>query len=433
MSLERAIKSRIMRLIISPRFGQVRRRFFALKRKLTLAKPTVHFFFQLDDPYSYLLAQQMLEVKNRYAVEVLFHIVNPPSDAAAPEREALEAYSLKDAKEIAPFYKLKFPNVKTLPKHTTYQLGLRALAAHSGFNKTTLELIALYWADDVQRLKKRPLFGAGEVKSRLEQDTNLRDRLGHYLGGMLFFEGEWYWGVDRLPYLEERLSRTKLKFTGAKTVGRFQTRPSFMTKPAKGRLTVEFYPSLRSPYSYLAMPEMMDLPNHYPINVVWRPVMPMVMRGLPVPPNKGAYIIQDAKREADRIGVPFGNICDPVGTPVRRGFSLFPYANELGLAPEYLHAFCQLAWSEGRDMSRDENLRLAVERAGMDWSGVGDYLDNPAWEEEIENNRIQIMKSGLWGVPSYRLLGPRKREIYAGWGRDRIWLLAQHIQDALGE
>jgi 2-hydroxychromene-2-carboxylate isomerase len=84
-------------------------------------------------------------------------------------------------------------------------------------------------------------------------------------------------------------------------------------------------------------------------------------------------------------------------------------------------------------MSRDQNLKLAIERAGLDWDGVGNYLDNPAWEDEIEANRVQVMKSGLWGVPSYRLLGARGREIYAGWGRDRIWLLAQYIQDALSE
>ncbi len=433
MTLKRSIQSRFMRFVASPQYRQFKRRSSALKRKLMRANPTVHFFCQLDDPYSYLLAQQMLEIKNRYAIDLEFHLVRQPSDTAAPERAALEAYSLKDAKEIAPFYKLKFPAISEKPSHNTYQIALRALVAQAGLNKATIEIMAQYWANDAQGLKKKPLFSAGEVESHLQHDTELRDSLGHYLGGTLYFESEWYWGIDRLPYLEDRLTEAKLKMIGAKNVSHFQNRPTFMAKPAKRRLTVEFYPSIRSPYSYLAMPEMMDLPNHYPVSVVWRPVMPMVMRGLPVPPNKGLYIMQDAKREADRIGVPFGNICDPVGTPVRRGFSLFPYANALGRGPEYLHAFCQLAWSEGRDMSRDQNLKLAIERAGLDWGGVGEYLDNPAWEDEIEANRVQVMKSGLWGVPSFRLLGARGREIYTGWGRDRIWLLAQYIQDALSE
>ena len=49
----------------------------------------------------------------------------------------------------------------------------------------------------------------------------------------------------------------------------------------------------------------------------------------------------------------------------------------------------------------------------------------------MEENRLQMMASGLWGVPSYRLLDDKGKEIFATWGRDRIWLLAHEIQNAL--
>lgn len=32
-----------------------------------------------------------------------------------------------------------------------------------------------------------------------------RETLGHYSGAMLYYGGEWYWGIDRLHYLEARL------------------------------------------------------------------------------------------------------------------------------------------------------------------------------------------------------------------------------------
>ena len=32
-------------------------------------------------------------------------------------------------------------------------------------------------------------------------------KAGHYQGAMLAYDGEWYWGIDRLPYLEEALAR----------------------------------------------------------------------------------------------------------------------------------------------------------------------------------------------------------------------------------
>ena len=32
-----------------------------------------------------------------------------------------------------------------------------------------------------------------------------REKLGHYSGAMFYYGGEWYWGVDRVYHLEERL------------------------------------------------------------------------------------------------------------------------------------------------------------------------------------------------------------------------------------
>ena len=42
------------------------------------------------------------------------------------------------------------------------------------------------------------------------------------------------------------------------------------------------------------------------IPLVLRPIAPMVARGLPVPQVKRLYIVRDAKRCADRLGIPFG-------------------------------------------------------------------------------------------------------------------------------
>ena len=44
----------------------------------------------------------------------------------------------------------------------------------------------------------------------------------------------------------------------------------------------------------------------------------MAMRGQPLPLAKRLYILRDAKREADRLGLPFGKIHDPLGEGVWR-------------------------------------------------------------------------------------------------------------------
>ena len=51
-----------------------------------------------------------------------------------------------------------------------------------------------------------------------------------------------------------------------------------------------------------------------------------------VPLAKRLYIVKDCKREADRLEIPFGHICDPVGRGVERCLAVFAYAEREGKA-----------------------------------------------------------------------------------------------------
>ena len=95
-------------------------------------------------------------------------------------------------------------------------------------------------------------------------------------------------------------------------------------------LTLEFFPSLRSPYTSIVFDETVELAKKAGVNLLMRPVLPMVMRGVPATREKGMYIFSDTAREARRRGVPYGNMYDPIGNPVRRCYSLYPWAVSQG-------------------------------------------------------------------------------------------------------
>jgi len=76
---------------------------------------------------------------------------------------------------------------------------------------------------------------------------------------------------------------------------------------------VDYFFSFRSPYSYLSGPRAFALPERYDIELVFRGVIPMAMRGIPVPREKGLHTLRDVKREAVRLGMPFGRVHDPIG------------------------------------------------------------------------------------------------------------------------
>ena len=423
------------------------RRLRELGRRLRREPHRLFYFHQVDDPYSHLVAQILPRLLDRYDVVLEPRLVGPPSEEAAPERALLEAYARKDAADIAPGYGLDFPAKSDpaksdAPKPATVALARRLLAGaiHAGgFAQWVGPVGEALWAGHVGQLEawadEIPAARESETAEMLHAGNQERARRGHYLGAMLHYEGGWYWGVDRLAHLEARWQALGLGRPGREGPPLVE-RPDFRGRDddvrADSRFRLEFYASLRSPYSAIVMDRVNELPSRLPVEVIQRPVLPMVMRGLPVPSAKRLYILFDTKREAEAAGVDFGRICDPVGRPVERGFSLFPLAQRRGVDAEYLASFARAAFAEGIDTGDDEGLRIVCERAGLDWAEAEETLDRPGWEAELEANRTQMFALGLWGVPSFRLLGDARGPDFCTWGQDRLWRIEHEIRRRVG-
>lgn len=351
-----------------------------LPRRTGQRAAIVHYFHQDDDPYSELLATVLPLLQDRYDIVLQCHRVAPPDDASAPDRERLRQWSSRDAKLLAQTYQLQ-PDphaIGRLPWHT-----------------------------------RDPEAGA-----------SLRRQLGHYLGATLYFEGEWYWGIDRLHYLERRLQTAGLARRPLESLLiepqplRFETgRPCPETRP-----TLEFFCSLRSPYTYLAVERVTRLAAHYHADLHLRFVLPMVMRGLPVGFAKRKYILLDTKREAERLKIPFGNVVDPVGKPVEDGLAILNQASARGLGTQFLARFLAGAFAEGVDTHRPRELRRLALQSGLSGSEVEDALGDLSWRTMAAANREALLDSGLWGVPSFRVVGHP-----SVWGQDRLWVIERDL------
>ena len=76
---------------------------------------------------------------------------------------------------------------------------------------------------------------------------------------MFYYGGEWYWGVDRLYHLEKRL--VELNAGKRAEEGLVAPRPSTDVGVLRddGSLTLEVYPSLRSPYTAISFDRALKL------------------------------------------------------------------------------------------------------------------------------------------------------------------------------
>ncbi|HEY6130469.1 MAG TPA: DsbA family protein, partial [Halioglobus sp.] len=106
-------------------------------------------------------------------------------------------------------------------------------------------------------------------------------------------------------------------------------------------------------------------------------------------------------------------------------------ACEQGKGVELLSAFLRCAFAEGVNINQAKGLRTVVENAGLDWGTAQRIVGQPGWEADLETNRLAMYASGLWGVPSFRLLDESGGVVLALWGQDRLWLFAREIQRQL--
>ena len=389
------------------------------------ARHLLHYFHQVDDPYSALTATVLPHLLARYDIDIQAHVVGLPSDNAAPEREKLIAYSRRDAQLLAGHWGLEFHDSGRQPaapavQHVTARLV--AAAEAGSFVAVAGALSAALWSgtfNDAAAAAGLP--PPASILAHQRAADALRQRLGHYLGATFYYAGEWYWGVDRLHHLEQRLQALGAQKDGVDDllfppVPDLQT-PRLLREPEP----IDFYFSLRSPYSAIVAKRVFELGRLTSAPVRLRYVLPMVMRGLPVPSEKRSYISQDAAREAHVRGIPFGRLNDPVGRPAERGLALIPFAEQSGKAQAYVLSFMHSVWAEGIDAGSERGLRQIVERAGLDWAQASAALKNDAWRAVAEQNRAELFALGLWGVPSFRL-----RDV-AVWGQDRLWAIEEEL------
>jgi 2-hydroxychromene-2-carboxylate isomerase len=397
----------------------------------------VEYFHQVDDGYSHLAAQILKSFISRYDVELVCHLVGGASGKNAPEPDLLRELSRYDSFHVAEEYGLEFPSTGVSPSESNVNLANSILAAQgaSDFAARVAEIGQCLWSeDDVGLAALAEEYGtasAQRVEELILAGNARRHELQHYSGAMFYYEQEWYWGVDRLYHLEKRLAVLGADQQPGEPM--LIPRPSLEAGELRddGRLTLEVYPSLRSPYTAISFDGAVKLAEATGVELVVRPVLPMVMRGVPATRHKGIYIFSDAAREAREAGVPYGNFYDPIGDPVRRCYSLYPWACEQGRGNELISSFLSSAFAEGVNCNNDKGLQRVVEKAGLSWAAAKDCVGKPGWEEQLETNRLAMYEAGLWGVPSFRLLDENGAQLLALWGQDRLWLFAREIQRQL--
>ncbi len=425
MSFKTALKSRIAQMILSDSRRSFLRHIKEAKRLVDRRGHEVYYFHRADDPYCQLMVQILPELASRFNIELRPRVVERLPSIMYPEPQRYEAYSIIDSVRLARQYGLGFPREAVVPDPLSVGMINRHLITLEGspdFFTCAEELGEALWRRDLGVIQ-RECKVAQVVDDRLRSNEDLLQKLGHYASASLYYEGEFYLGLDRLDHLERRLNSLGAGdgdvhyALGKHWVEAVRDAPF----DASGQI-VEMFFSVRSPYSALAIEQMAMLQELTGVKVHLKPVLPMVTRGLPVPKRKRMYIPWDTKREAALYDINFGHISDPLGDGVFRTLAIGCALKESGLDMDFFRAAMKAIWSEGQAMADPKLLQGVTDGLGISWQKALEYQSGDAWKKQAEANRVEMQSLGCWGVPTFKI----GNKIV--WGQDRFWWVAETLR-----
>jgi len=193
---------------------------------------------------------------------------------------------------------------------------------------------------------------------------------------------------------------------------------------------VEFYYDFSSPYTYIASKRIEKLCEENGAGLEWKPIL---LGGLfndtGVKPakeieNKFAYIKQDTQDSANRYGVEFHfPAVFPLNSvkTMRGAFA----AAEKGKLTEYNHQMFRLYWTEGRDLSKDDELRDAVAGIGIDPDWFMARIGEQEIKDKLRDETSKAAARGAFGAPTI-FIGDKMF-----WGNDRLDFADRYLKGTL--
>lgn len=199
-----------------------------------------------------------------------------------------------------------------------------------------------------------------------------------------------------------------------------------MTEP------IDVYWSFRSPYSYLATPELLQLREDYDVEVNLRVVLPIAVRSKKAlfdPSNMKPikYIILDSIRRGEFLGVPMGM---PRPDPIVQNMETFQLAEEQphiyrlsqlgveaqrqGKGIDFAANVSRLIFGGTENWDKGDHLAKAASNAGLNLVDMEAAISGSDHLDEVEANHAALDAAGHWGVPTMVLRGE------PFFGQDRI-------------
>lgn len=274
-------------------------------------QPSLDIFVSGDDAHSYVLLQCMQKLLQKYPVRATVAVLPPAINGWATSFDVKTKWAVRDAALLAALYGLKEPSLNSANSSSINMVTRRMLAGAQAVqgvddsSKNTIDRTLMAMSTIWDGSEKNEVFAEYSLGDHtiLKRNTDYLKKLGFYNPGAVHFQGEFY-PPNRLHHLEARLQEDFNLGLSVKTSsedGRsflfdqeiacernvnyeqmVATSDAHRDRSIFRKKAVELFYSFRSPYSQLILSRLKRLCTHFGREIVLRPVLPMVSRGLKV-------------------------------------------------------------------------------------------------------------------------------------------------------
>ncbi|MBB6543707.1 DsbA family protein [Thalassotalea piscium] len=375
-------------------------------------QPVIEVYLALNDPHSYMLIQALAELEQRFTIKFCLFLVYESRVSVSVEPKIWRQWAINDANVIAQQY--GFTTINVIPSANALFTGQQLWQMECKDIKSAVNVFHQTWKNNFERYYN---VSTPVINFQIKNQQRLYAK-GHYSPASLCFLGEWFVGVDRLSHIETKLAA--LGFSKNIASNRRYNANMLIFKQGENQQRktnsppIEMFLSLRSPYSFIGFYKIKKLCEYYQVPLVLKPILPLVMRNVPVPKRKKKYIYTDAHREAVDGGIPYCSFVDPIGQGVIKCFQLFAYAQAQGKSLAFIQAVFDAIYINNIDVAITNNLINLCKAIELDYQAALEYGLANDWQQWSDENQMALDKLGFWGVPCFRYGD------VAYWGQDRL-------------
>lgn len=381
-------------------------------------KPCIEVYVALKDPHSYMLIQALIHIEQRYAVNIKLYLVYDSLPGVNVYPKLTRKWAFSDANVIAQHYGLM--EVTVLPHSTQVLTGQQLWQLTVKSVADAKELFTTTWQGtfDYHCQTSTPV-----INYLIKNQQRLVNK-GHYLAATCFLAGEWFLGVDRLKYLEQRLLALGLAKKDSQPYFQeelVEKSANEIVAPVINNRPLNIYLSLNCPYSYIGFVKAVRLAKKYQLSIAVKPIIPIEKRGLTIPVNKQRYLYFDACREAQAADINFAEHTFPLDQDVVCCYQIFSYAAAHGKAIDFVTAVFHALFVEGINLNDDQAMKTLCQQLHIDHTEALAYQQQHDWQVWAEQYVKELSTLGLWGTPCFNYQNT------SCWGQDRFFLIEQAI------